>query len=120
MEPLIPIKINAQKKENLLRVEWDDGHVSPYPFVLLRAACPCAECRGGHENMHSEPTPDMFEMLLPESPAIHLENLSLVGSYGMSVLWQDGHQNGIYHWHYLRLLCPCETCRLGRENKLQI
>ena len=111
---MIPIKINVQKKENLLHIEWDDGHLSQYPFLLLRAACPCADCRGGHENMSSEPTPEMFSIQLPESPAIHLETISLIGSYGMSILWQDGHQHGIFSWQYLRKLCPCETCMIGK------
>ncbi len=111
---MIPIKINAQKKDSLLHIEWDDGHMSQYTFLLLRAACPCAECRGGHDNMHSEPTPEMFSFQLPDSPAIHLETISQIGSYGLSILWQDGHQHGIYSWHYLRKLCPCETCRIDK------
>ena len=23
----------------------------------------------------------------------------------------DGHDHGIFNWHYLRMLCPCEVCR---------
>jgi DUF971 family protein len=111
---LIPIKIDVQKSESLLKIVWDDGHLSEYTFNLLRAACPCAECRGGHENMSAEPTPEMFETELPDSPAVHLENLSLVGSYGLSIQWQDGHAHGIFHWQYLRKLCTCEICQLDR------
>jgi len=114
MVHVIPIRINVQKKKKLIKIEWEDGHISLYPFMLLRAACPCAECSGGHENMHSEPTPEMFNKQLPESPAIQFENLALVGNYGMSILWKDGHQHGIFHWHYLRKLCPCQICRIGR------
>ncbi|MCX6034934.1 MAG: gamma-butyrobetaine hydroxylase-like domain-containing protein [Chloroflexi bacterium] len=39
------ITANCGKKE--LAVLWDNGHASLYTFSLLRAGCPCAECRGG-------------------------------------------------------------------------
>ncbi len=65
-----PTNITVNKKTREFTVNWDDGHVSVYPFSLLRAGCPCASCRGGHENMHSEPGPDVFEQDLPEF-AIH-------------------------------------------------
>jgi ATP-binding protein involved in chromosome partitioning len=30
-----------------IRFDWSDGHETGiYPFELLRAACPCAECNG--------------------------------------------------------------------------
>ena len=53
-----PTSITVNKKTREFTVNWDDGHVSVYPFSLLRAGCPCASCRGGHENMRSEPGPD--------------------------------------------------------------
>ena len=103
------IKANRNNKE--MTITWDDGHKSIYPFVLLRAACPCALCRGGHENMKSEPTPDMFTLHMEDGPRIHLTNIVPTGAYGITLVWEDGHDYGIYNWHYLRRLCPCEECR---------
>ncbi len=94
-----------------MTIIWDDGHTSVYPFGLLRAACPCASCRGGHENMRSDPDEEMFLARLPVSPKTRLKNVEAVGSYAISFEWEDGHHFGIYNWYYLRKLCPCGACR---------
>lgn len=61
--------------------------------------------------MSNEPTPEIFDMHLPDSPATRLKNLVPVGSYAITPAWEDGHDYGIFDWHYLRALCPCEGCR---------
>lgn len=106
-----PIEINANRNNSLLTILWDDRHQSDYPFMLLRAACPCASCRGGHENMRTEPDQEVFYIELEDSSAIHLNNIQAAGSYGVIFEWEDGHHFGIYTWHYLRALCPCAECR---------
>lgn len=115
---LSPEKISANRSTGTLTINWKDGHVSDYPFGLLRAACPCASCRGGHEYMSSEPDPDVFFHLTPDSDATRLKSLEGVGSYAISFEWEDGHHFGIYNWAYLRKLCPCAECRpdLYKEN----
>lgn len=103
------ITVNKTKRE--FSITWDDGHVSVYPFDLLRLACPCAECRGGHQNMGSEPDPSVFKSTLPDSAATRIANVKAVGSYALTIVWEDGHDYGIYNWHYLRALCPCPEDR---------
>ncbi len=106
-----PASITASKSKRELTIAWKDGHVSVYPFGLLRAACPCASCRGGHENMHSEPDEQVFSQTLPDSPATRLSRIEPVGQYAITIEWEDGHHYGIYNWHFLRALCPCPVCR---------
>ena len=106
-----PININVNKKNREFTIQWDDGHTSVYPFGLLRAACPCASCRGGHQNMRPEPDPGVFELPMAETPATRINNVKAVGSYALTIVWEDGHDYGIYNWHYLRALCPCEEDR---------
>lgn len=106
-----PRNITANRPALEMTIEWGDGHKSIYPFSLLRAACPCAQCRGGHENMSSEPDPDVFLVQLEDSPATRLANVKATGTYGITLVWEDGHDYGIYNWHYLRALCPCPACR---------
>lgn len=106
-----PTNVNVDKKSREFSIAWDDGHVSVYPFGLLRAACPCAQCRGGHENMHAEPDASVFEQELANSPATRISNVKAVGSYALTIVWEDGHDYGIYNWHYLRALCPCPEDR---------
>ena len=113
-----PTSFTADRQAKELTVVWDDGHTSLYSFSLLRAGCPCVECRGGHDKMSDEPSPEVFEMHLGDSsPATRLKNLLPVGSYAITPLWEDGHAYGIYNWHYLRALCPCEECG-GKLSKV--
>jgi DUF971 family protein len=106
-----PANITANKKTREFTVNWEDGHASVYSFELLRAACPCASCRGGHENMRAEPDAAVFQQQLQDSPATHISNVKAVGSYALTIVWEDGHDYGIYNWHYLRALCPCPEDR---------
>ncbi|MBN2386861.1 MAG: DUF971 domain-containing protein [Anaerolineales bacterium] len=106
-----PTSINANREKKTMAVIWDDGHASQYTFSLLRAGCPCADCRGGHDRMGSTPDPAAFDAHLPDSPATRLKTIVPVGSYAITPVWEDGHDAGIYSWGYLRALCPCADCR---------
>ncbi len=106
------ITVNRETREMI--VTWEDGHVSRYPFWLLRAGCPCASCRGGHEKMGPEPDEAVFTQELTESPQTRINQVEAVGSYAITIGWQDGHHFGIYNWYYLRKLCPCQECRGNR------
>lgn len=111
-----PAGITAKRQARRLVVTWQDGHISEYPFTLLRYACPCAECRGGHEHMGGDPDPEVFDMPEADSPATRMSNLEAVGSYAITITWEDGHHYGIYNWDFLRALCPCDECRSGAEQ----
>ena len=106
-----PIGVSADRSARVLTVDWDDSHVSAYPFSLLRHACPCAECRGGHDKMSDEPAQDVFFMPIEDNSTTWLVKVERVGTYGITVEWEDGHHFGIYNWHYLRAMCPCSICR---------
>lgn len=108
-----PSGITANRQKNELTITWKDGHVSTYSFSLLRHACPCAECRGGHDKMGSQPDPAVFSMAEEDTPATHLRNVEAVGTYALTIEWEDGHHYGIYNWNFLRALCPCSECRRG-------
>ncbi|OGO64912.1 MAG: hypothetical protein A2030_03740 [Chloroflexi bacterium RBG_19FT_COMBO_50_10] len=110
-----PVGVTADRSASVLTVQWDDAHVSAYPFSLLRHACPCAECRGGHEKMSATPDPDVFYLAEEDTPATHMVNIEAVGAYALTIHWEDGHTFGIYNWNYLRALCPCAECRAGDD-----
>lgn len=114
LERETPKEVIANKSAREVIIRWEDGHESRYSFNLIRAACPCASCRGGHENMRSEPVPEMFTAELPVSPATTLRRMDPVGTYALSFEMEDGHHFGIYTWHYLRALCACPECREGK------
>ena len=103
-----PRKIIVDTTDQILMLEWADGHSSEYPLDAVRRTCPCASCSGGHENMGPLPDPDIFRV-----PALMRWNnvrVEAVGSYGLRFIWDDGHDAGIYTWERLRATCPCEEC----------
>ena len=106
-----PTGITANRQTSELLVTWKDGHESIYPFSLLRYACPCAECRESHEKLSNEPDSDVFPISLEDSPSTGLIKVEIVGTYAITIEWEDGHNFGIYNWKYLRALCPCQICR---------
>lgn len=111
-----PLSITANRQSRLITILWNDAHQSQYPYSLVRYACPCAECRGGHDKMGDEPEETVFSRPDEESATTRLRHLEAVGSYAVTPEWEDGHHYGIYTWNYLRALCPCEICRRGAET----
>lgn len=92
-----PESIELTDAESVLQINWDDGTVSRHLLSVLRADCPCAQCKG-----HS---PEGSLNLIPEQfPDIKLLDLAPVGSYAYTIVWSDGHNTGIYTLDYLHQL----------------
>jgi DUF971 family protein len=79
-----------------LTVRWADGTTSRFDLEALRVNCPCAECRGRRER-HEPVWPR------PAAPVpLEATGAELVGAWGLSLRWNDGHETGIYAWGLLR------------------
>lgn len=109
MDKLKPKHIKALKSDRLLTIEWSDGHVSRYPFDLLRSACPCAECRETHGAIQPPDIDPGLELPMHSADPTTLVGIEKMGNYAIQINWQDGHRYGIYTWDYLIQLCPCEV-----------
>lgn len=84
------------ERTTAVTVTYADGVVARFPVDELRAACPCATCRGWRERGDvAWPRPG-----LPDTIAI--VDAELTGAWGLSVRWSDGHDTGIYAWSHLR------------------
>lgn len=113
-ENVQPTGLTHNRQERNLYISWNDGHESDFPLDMLREICPCVECRGGHDRMGQQHEPDILSLTPTRSYAIN--DLQLVGNYALQVVWQDGHNAGIYTWKYLRRMCMCEVCIAERED----
>ena len=100
-----PKAITLNKNEGYLEIVWDDAQVCHYPLGELREACPCVECRGGHQFMGREYDPANLLELKPKR-SYTMQKIEMVGNYALQPTWDDGHQTGIYSWDYLKRLCP--------------
>jgi DUF971 family protein len=108
--PAIPKAITLNKTDHRLEITWNDARTCHYPLSELREACPCVECRGGHQFMGSAHDPDNILVLKPKR-SYECEKIDLVGNYALMPTWDDGHHTGIYTWDYLYRLCPSEPER---------
>lgn len=106
--PVRPASITLNKTGGFLEITWNDGKVCQYPLSELREACPCVECRGGHQYMGREYDPANILELKP-ARSYMITAVDLVGNYALQPSWDDGHHTGIYTWEYLRRICPAET-----------
>jgi ATP-binding protein involved in chromosome partitioning len=80
-----------------LSVLWEDGHQASFDVRDLRLACPCALCV---EEMSGQPLLDPTKVRPDVAPV----TLTSVGSYGLTIKWNDGHSTGIYSFESLRAL----------------
>lgn len=99
-----------------LRIRWQDGHESAYPFDLLRKECPCALCNDLRSKTSASAGPTLTVLSGPvtKTGEVQVNEVSPVGRYALGFAWSDGHDSGIYAFDYLRALCPCQGCRDGR------
>src|SRR5437016_9847222 len=83
-----PTGITLDKPGGQLIIKWSDGDECHYPLNNLREACPCVECRGGHENMGRQSDPKDILSLTP-ARAYAIESIELVGNYALQPFWTD-------------------------------
>jgi len=88
-------RIDAEGKA--FEVTWDDGQVTRYGWEEMRRACPCAYCsgEGGYRGNVNETTSFSAEQTT-------LREVHPVGRYGLTPVWGDGHDTGIYTFKMLR------------------
>ncbi len=82
-----------------MTLTFDDGHTCRFDVERLRLACPCAGCRGMRDRGEA-PWPRAGQ-----SDEVWIEGAELVGAWGISLRWSDGHSTGIYAWDALRRWC---------------
>jgi DUF971 family protein len=86
-----------------LTVRWPDGAVARFDLEDLRRNCPCAECRGKREQgLAIWPAPGAPQPL-------EATGAELVGHWGLSIRWNDGHETGIYAWSILHAWAGLDT-----------
>lgn len=89
-----PVKIQVTK-ESVLLIQWDDGSDSLISLQKLRRNCSCAICKSELEEMGK----DFIPVFLLDQ--VTVTKIKQVGNYALSIEWKDGHNTGIYDYHFL-------------------
>lgn len=84
----MPIEIVGLGKDSV-RIVWDEANEAEWSARELRILCECAGCR-------SEATGERIldPTVVPEG--LTVTHMELVGNYGLSIHFSDGHTTGIY------------------------
>ncbi len=87
-----PTNILLHKASRELEIEFDDGKTFTLPSEFLRVYSPSAEVRG-HWG-------DKAKLQLDKQD-VNIEDIQPVGSYAIKIIYDDGHDSGLYDWDYL-------------------
>ncbi|MBB47316.1 MAG: hypothetical protein CMJ33_01935 [Phycisphaerae bacterium] len=93
------------QRERGLAIRWDDGRESFYSLPLLRKLSPSAEQRLLREEMEQNPL-TVLPANRPTADGLSAVDAELVGNYAIRIKFSDGHETGIFTWHYLRRIDP--------------
>ena len=90
-----PTELRLDKQRRLLSVTFDDGQSFALPAELLRVLSPSAEVQG-----HTAAE----RVTVPGKKSVRILRIEPVGNYAARIVFDDGHDTGLYSWTYLREL----------------
>jgi DUF971 family protein len=90
-----PTDIKLRTRSRLLEVSFEDGMVFQLPFEYLRVHSPSAEVKGHGPGQ---------EVLVLGKQNVGIHAIEPVGHYAVKLVFDDGHDSGLYSWKYLREL----------------
>lgn len=90
-----PTSIKLRTKSRVLEVAFEDGLRFELPFEYLRVYSPSAEVRGHGPGQ---------ETLQLGKHDVGIRAVEPVGNYAIKLVFDDGHDTGLYSWTYLREL----------------
>jgi DUF971 family protein len=95
----VATEIRLRKSSRVLAVSFDDGTRFEMPFEYLRVHSPSAEVKGHGPGQ---------EVLVTGKENVLIRAVEPVGQYAVKLVFDDGHDTGLYTWKYLH--------ELGREQ----
>ncbi|MBN9555154.1 MAG: DUF971 domain-containing protein [Alphaproteobacteria bacterium] len=90
-----PTELRVNPARDGLAILFDDGARASLSAESLRLQSPSAEVQG-HGGVRPPP--------LTGKENVKLARLEPVGNYAVRIVFDDGHDSGLYSWDYLRKL----------------
>ena len=90
-----PAELRLNPAKDRLTVTFDGGESHALGAEYLRVHSPSAEVRG---HGGSKPAP------VTGKEHVKIARLEPVGNYAVRIVFDDGHDSGLYSWDYLRKL----------------
>jgi len=89
-------RINYARSRRVLELEFADGISGELSAEFLRVHSPSAEVRGHGPGQ---------ETLQTGKCDVQVSAINPVGHYAIQLVFDDGHDSGLFSWDYLRELC---------------
>ncbi|HEV2701406.1 MAG TPA: DUF971 domain-containing protein [Steroidobacteraceae bacterium] len=85
-------ELRLRTSSRLLQVSFEDGAVFELPFEYLRVHSPSAEVKGHGPGQ---------EVLVTGKSGVGIRAIEPVGQYAVKLVFDDGHDTGLFTWKYL-------------------
>lgn len=93
--PPWPTDIHLDQAEKTLALTFDNGESFVLTAEYLRVESPSAEVQGHGGDQ---------KKIVPSKRKVGISNLEPVGNYAVRIVFDDGHDTGLFTWTYLREL----------------
>jgi len=90
-----PTELRVDRARSGLSITFDDGQSFALPAEFLRVESPSAEVQG-----HSAAQ----KQTVAGKRHVKIVSIEPVGNYAARIIFDDGHDTGLYSWDYLREL----------------
>ena len=87
-----PTSLDFDRAAKLLNITFDDGQAFALPFELLRVESPSAEVQGHAPSQ---------KQIVPGKQHVGVARAEPTGNYAVRIVFDDGHDTGLYSWDYL-------------------
>jgi DUF971 family protein len=88
-----PTTLTFDRKAHALHIAFDDGAAFDIPFELLRVESPSAENKGHGGGVKPPPVTGKHN--------VDVVGAEPVGRYAVRIVFDDGHDTGLYSWDLL-------------------
>jgi len=114
-----PVEIRNKTAERRLEIDFDSGECYSLPAELLRVESPSAEVQGHNPSQ---------KQIIAGKRGVSIRALEPVGNYAVRIVFDDGHESGLFSWKYLfelgqrqdeiwrRYLSALDERRLSRDH----
>lgn len=102
MSEPVPAEIKLRTASRVLEVSFGDGSRFQLPFEYLRVHSPSAEVQGHGPGQ---------EVLVLGKESVGIRAVDPVGQYAVKLVFDDGHDTGLFTWKYLY--------ELGRDQEMK-
>lgn len=106
--PWWPVELRYRRADRALHIAYDDGAAYALAAELLRVESPSAEVQGHNP---------ADRKLVAGKRAVGIKAIEPVGNYAVRLVFDDGHDTGIFTWRFLREVGERQDELMGRYTE---